>query len=365
MIDNTLKSITRNFKRIVIIIMFTIFFLVLLCFFREKQNNNTIKERKPKQKVKKVGEERTFFEPLSYVFSLKKIATILYKFKNTFLFSKNYRCIEKNYNNKFYIIYTIFFLERLHFLFSSIFVNFFSPATSKSFDSFLVQRRTFFMYFPLSKNLKYFIVPQHKQPNLSNFENLLWSGQLLQCLLHKHELFICGRHKQRACYFCHTLKNEYKFICEYPIDVELFEQCVVKLVDNNNQITLLSFGGYPKHTLVMKYVSVWSNGSNNDDENENEIKLTNQIIIMNISLLQAITIVQLSLEKNDGYYNGARAAIGGVNNHLLFITYPTKNNNTFQFHQLHACNNIKSLSEYAYVRINDVMLFLVDGISII
>ncbi|ETO05218.1 hypothetical protein RFI_32177 [Reticulomyxa filosa] len=108
----------------------------------------------------------------------------------------------------------------------------------------------------------------------------------------------------------------------------------------------------------MKYVSVWSNGSNNDDENENEIKLTNQIIIMNISLLQAITIVQLSLEKNDGYYNGARAAIGGVNNHLLFITYPTKNNNTFQFHQLHACNNIKSLSEYAYVRINDVIYAL-------
>ncbi|ETO02746.1 hypothetical protein RFI_34667 [Reticulomyxa filosa] len=55
-------------------------------------------------------------------------------------------------------------------------------------------------------------------------------------------------------------------ICNYPSDVKLSGHCVVKLVDNNNnnnndsnQITLLSFGGYNKHTLVMKYVSVWSN----------------------------------------------------------------------------------------------------------
>ncbi|ETO20608.1 hypothetical protein RFI_16609, partial [Reticulomyxa filosa] len=53
---------------------------------------------------------------------------------------------------------------------------------------------------------------------------------------------------------------------------------VVKLVDSNsnndNQITLLSFGsghnGENKHTLVMKYISVWSDDNNNDDKNQNE-----------------------------------------------------------------------------------------------
>ncbi|ETO11069.1 hypothetical protein RFI_26307, partial [Reticulomyxa filosa] len=85
------------------------------------------------------------------------------------------------------------------------------------------------------------------------------------CVLHKNELLICGGASQRACYSYHTLKNEYKLICEYPSDVYLSGHCVVKLVDSNsnndkdnNQITLLSFGGYNKdtrHTLVMKYIS--------------------------------------------------------------------------------------------------------------
>ncbi|ETO17535.1 hypothetical protein RFI_19786, partial [Reticulomyxa filosa] len=103
-----------------------------------------------------------------------------------------------------------------------------------------------------------------------------------QCVLHKHELLICGGYYQRDCYSYHTLKNEYKFICEYPSDIKLCGHCVVKLVDNNNnnskysnQITLLSFGGHQysnKHTLVMKYVSVWSNDNN---INENEIDKSN------------------------------------------------------------------------------------------
>ncbi|ETO01682.1 hypothetical protein RFI_35758, partial [Reticulomyxa filosa] len=100
-----------------------------------------------------------------------------------------------------------------------------------------------------------------------------------QCMLHKHELIICGGYEQRACYSYHALKNEYKFICEYLSDVQLIGHCVVKPVDNNNknnkdrsQITLLSFDGskYTKrHTLVMKYVSVWSNISNKSNELNN------------------------------------------------------------------------------------------------
>ncbi|ETO11114.1 hypothetical protein RFI_26261 [Reticulomyxa filosa] len=114
---------------------------------------------------------------------------------------------------------------------------------------------------------------------------------LTQCIQHKHELLICGD----------TIKNKYKFICEYPSNVQLYEYCVVKLVDNNNQITLLSFGGsssIKRHTLVMKYVIII--GRDNDD------------------------------------YFGVRAVIGGSNNNLLFITYIFDNIsvfdlNTFQF----------------------------------
>ncbi|ETO04977.1 hypothetical protein RFI_32422 [Reticulomyxa filosa] len=219
-----------------------------------------------------------------------------------------------------------------------------------------------------------------------------------QCVLYKHEILICGGYDQRACYSYHTLKDEYKFICEYPSDVSLSGHCVVKLVDNNNEdrnrITLLSFGGstyQKKHTLVMKY------------------------IIMN---------AQLSLEEMKNDYRGARAVIGGINNHLLFITFkynnisvfnlntvqfikhdklPTndfiqyhcfvsrskneqkqgmmkknpkknikmllfckktglsieynENKNTFQFHKLPVCKDIAPFNLYAYVCINGIILF--------
>ncbi|ETO05904.1 hypothetical protein RFI_31492, partial [Reticulomyxa filosa] len=78
-----------------------------------------------------------------------------------------------------------------------------------------------------------------------------------QCVLYKHEILICGGEYQRACYSYHTLKDEYNDI---------------------NQITLLSFGGdESKHTLVMKYVSVWSDDNNSDDANEmNKAKKFNE-----------------------------------------------------------------------------------------
>ncbi|ETO32146.1 hypothetical protein RFI_04972 [Reticulomyxa filosa] len=242
-----------------------------------------------------------------------------------------------------------------------------------------------------------------------------------QCVLHKHELLICGGYDRRACYSYHTVKNEYKFICEYPSNVRLNGHCVVKLVDNNNsnnkhssQITLLSFGSggcsIKGHTLVMKYVSVW----NNDDDNHNQwIPFTdnhnNPIIIA----------------KDYNYYCGARAVISGSNNSLLFITYFENNisvfdlntfqfikhdtlpihdwicyhcfvsnsengqgqeimmktnkqnyqmllfykktgllieydedNNTFQFFKLPVCEDIEQFYKYAYVCINNVILLL-------
>ncbi|ETO01317.1 hypothetical protein RFI_36124 [Reticulomyxa filosa] len=244
-----------------------------------------------------------------------------------------------------------------------------------------------------------------------------------QCVLHKHELLICGGFNQRACYSYHTVKNEYKFICGYPSDIKLNGHCVVKLVDknnnkDNNEITLLSFGsssfGENKHTLVMKYVSVWSNKSNKS----NVLKNYNQWIPFTDNQNHPIII-----GRDDDNYIGMRAAIGGSKNHLLFITYwkndisvfdlntfqfikhhtlPTNNsilyhclvsklengqgqgmtktnkqnyqmllfcrktglsieydedNNTFQFYQLSVCNDIAPFKYYAYVRINDIILF--------
>ncbi|ETO08920.1 RING zinc finger-containing protein, partial [Reticulomyxa filosa] len=175
-----------------------------------------------------------------------------------------------------------------------------------------------------------------------------------QCILHKYEILICGGYKQRACYSYHILKNEYKFICEYPSHVELDGHCVVKLVDNNNnnkhrnQITLFSVGsdqyGKNKHTLVMKYVSVWSD-DNNNDENKNEVNKSKELNESN-QLNKSNNYNQwvrlrnkynrpIIIGNGNSNYIGMRAVIGGINNHLLFITYQYNNIsvldlNTFQ-----------------------------------
>ncbi|ETO33895.1 hypothetical protein RFI_03201 [Reticulomyxa filosa] len=169
-----------------------------------------------------------------------------------------------------------------------------------------------------------------------------------QCVLHKHELLICGVNLREI----------------YPSDIELFEHCVVKLVDNyynkdNNQTNLLSFGssynGENKHTLVMKYVSVWSN-----DNNDNEINKLNNY--NEWTPLQTVTIIQLSLEdikkqhllfitcSYNNIKNGQGQEIMKTNRQnyqmLLFcektglsIEY-NEDNNSFQFHELPVCLNI-------------------------
>ncbi|ETO15558.1 hypothetical protein RFI_21803 [Reticulomyxa filosa] len=264
---------------------------------------------------------------------------------------------------------------------------------------------------------------------------------LPQCVLHKHEILICGDYKRSACYSYHILKNEYKFVCNYPRHVKLEGHCVVKLIDNNNnnnedsnQVTLLSFGGAFKHTLVMKYVSVWSNTLDISNKS-NELNNDNQWTPFTDNHNNPIIIGRSRDE-----YNGVRAVISGSNNHLLFITYlknnisvfdlnifqfirhdrlPTdnwiwdhcfvsnpknrqgqgiiktnqeqneqncqmllfcknvglsikydKDKNIFQFRKLFVCDNIAPFSNYAYMCINDVILFFggwngrVDGIDV-
>ncbi|ETO01716.1 hypothetical protein RFI_35723, partial [Reticulomyxa filosa] len=117
-----------------------------------------------------------------------------------------------------------------------------------------------------------------------------------QCVSHKYEILTFGDHQSKGCYSYHTLKNKYN-------DVQLVEHCVVKLVDNkndkdNNQITLLSFGGHYNHTLVMKYVSVWSDIPNKS----NELSNYNQWVPFTDNHNHPMII-----EGDDSYYTGARA----------------------------------------------------------
>ncbi|ETO02030.1 hypothetical protein RFI_35405 [Reticulomyxa filosa] len=159
-----------------------------------------------------------------------------------------------------------------------------------------------------------------------------------QCVLHKHEVLICGGARNRRCFSYHTLKNEYKFICKYPSDVRLLGHCVVKLIDNNNkdsnEITLLSFGGEHKHTLIMKYVSVWDNDNDNEMDKLKGLKKINNYNEWIPFTDNHNNIIQIGRDGDN--YEGVRAVIGGSSNNLLFITYP-KNNisvfdlNTFQF----------------------------------
>ncbi|ETO34588.1 hypothetical protein RFI_02503 [Reticulomyxa filosa] len=147
-----------------------------------------------------------------------------------------------------------------------------------------------------------------------------------QCVIHKYEVLICGSFYNDVCYSYHTVKDQYKQICVYPTNIRLRGHSVVKLVNNNdsNDITLLSFGGDHKHTLVMKYISVW--------EDENRIKKTqnaNQWVPWIDANNKKISIGRLQ----DDYY-GVRAVIGGSNNNLLFITYCPNNIDVFDLNAL-------------------------------
>ncbi|ETO35439.1 hypothetical protein RFI_01622, partial [Reticulomyxa filosa] len=165
-----------------------------------------------------------------------------------------------------------------------------------------------------------------------------------QCVVDQHELLICGGAFERACYSYHIQKKQYKLICSYPSEVRLYGHSVVKLAIRSNEkgITLLSFGGEYKHTLVMNYVSVWD-GDEDGAESKNERskekekekpeqmhdKLYNEWMALADNTNRAVCIGR---EKDD--YNGVRAVIGGSNNHLLFITYRPNNMDVFDLDAL-------------------------------
>ncbi|ETO09069.1 hypothetical protein RFI_28321 [Reticulomyxa filosa] len=238
-----------------------------------------------------------------------------------------------------------------------------------------------------------------------------------QCVAYKHEILICGGQGRNKCYSYHAIKNQYKEICSYPNDVRLDVHCVVKRVNENNpnEIILLSFGGserVKRHTLIMKYTSVWK-----EDQNDiANIKQVNKWIPFTDNNDKPVLI-----GRDKENHRGARGVIGGSNNHLLFITHFGENidvfnlntfqyikrdtlpvidcinyhcfilkttnklgymkrrmkknemllfqnktglsieydedNNTFQCNDLPVCDDIASFSDYAYVYINDTILF--------
>ncbi|ETO09168.1 hypothetical protein RFI_28215, partial [Reticulomyxa filosa] len=145
---------------------------------------------------------------------------------------------------------------------------------------------------------------------------------LCQCVTYKQEIIICGGADKRVCYSYHTLRNQYKLICSYPNDVRLFGHCVVKLRDSNrNEMTLLSFGGKYKHTLMMNYVSVWEE---DEDIETTDTRHCNEWLPFTDNDNNIVTIGG----DRDNYW-GVRAVIGGSHNHLLFITYPSKKLDVF------------------------------------
>ncbi|ETN97556.1 hypothetical protein RFI_39973 [Reticulomyxa filosa] len=108
-----------------------------------------------------------------------------------------------------------------------------------------------------------------------------------QCISYKQEILICGGNKVNECYSYHTIQKQYKFICSYPKDVILLGHCVVDIKNNKNKITLLSFGGSFKHTLIMNYTSVWNDKivvKNNKwiplKDNNNNIICIDKVIII-------------------------------------------------------------------------------------
>ncbi|ETO33808.1 hypothetical protein RFI_03294 [Reticulomyxa filosa] len=187
----------------------------------------------------------------------------------------------------------------------------------------------------------------------------------VQCVLHKHELIICGGKYERACYFYHTIENEYKFICDYPSDVQLYEHCVVKLKNNNNdnyQITLLSFGGsgyLKRHTLMMKYIALIG-GSNN---NLLFITYPNNISVFDLNTFQFIKHDDLVTDHYHCFVSNSKniqrqqvMKTNKKNNKMILFCKMKglsiecdEGNNTFEYRRLLVYDDIKNFHKYAYV----------------
>jgi len=148
------------------------------------------------------------------------------------------------------------------------------------------------------------------------------------CVPLNDELLICGGTENNSCYSYHLSKKQYKFICAYPKEVKLNSHTVLRcdIATNKDSVsghtaTLLSFGGsgddnFSRHTLLMKYQSVWTNTDVSKHLNYWS------------SVPKGVRIGRQSANQKDDL-QGARAIVGGTKNDLLFITHFPKNIDVF------------------------------------
>ncbi|ETO11529.1 hypothetical protein RFI_25849 [Reticulomyxa filosa] len=134
---------------------------------------------------------------------------------------------------------------------------------------------------------------------------------LAQCVVFGDELLICGGRKYKECISYHIVKKQYKWICSYPKEVELWGHIVVSYPskeENKSMITLLSFGGGALsvyHSLLMHYRSVWDESSLAQAHVNEWVPLPNNHV--------------LGLKSQYNFY-GTRAVVGGADNSLLFLS---------------------------------------------
>ncbi|ETO23196.1 hypothetical protein RFI_13987 [Reticulomyxa filosa] len=133
-----------------------------------------------------------------------------------------------------------------------------------------------------------------------------------QCVQFYDEILICGSNKNDKCYSYHVVSQTYKPICKYPDDVSLLigHNVVAYKSSSNKEMILLSFGGLFKHTLMMRYRSVWD--ETNITPNQ-WMTLKNKVIIG-----ESVT------DEEEDEYNleGCRGIISGINQNLLFVVHP-------------------------------------------
>ncbi|ETO20931.1 hypothetical protein RFI_16272 [Reticulomyxa filosa] len=131
-----------------------------------------------------------------------------------------------------------------------------------------------------------------------------------QCVQVGKEILVCGGSDNNQCYSFHTVKNAYKEICAYPKSVKLKRHVVVKYINQSGDVMLLSFGGLHRHTLQMRYRSVWKEEEEEEEEEEKEKEKINEWIPCPCTIGKP----------GDNMFD-ARGVIGGSKNHLLFVLH--------------------------------------------
>ncbi|ETN98340.1 mitochondrial ribosomal protein [Reticulomyxa filosa] len=145
------------------------------------------------------------------------------------------------------------------------------------------------------------------------------SLMISQAISIKDEILIFGGFgfNKSKCYSYNIIRKEYKFICDYPKEIQFLNGHNVLRINNfvfndnnDNNILLLTFGGnnielFKRFTYIMNYKSVW----NENNINNEWINLINNLNNTNIII------------GKEKYYDlvNSHSCIGGKDNNLLFI----------------------------------------------